>query len=180
MISTDFCDGAYGFGLRTQICSTIELKDRLTALLKIDAVNYITPKEFFERNIRFFCSQPREAWKPHSDDYLLEDSIDIVKIQFKSVSFEDWSEANLKRAFSQIANVLSAKWDRDSTRDSGPDLVKSQIITIQRFLRWALFGGRPGPVLMATMRLLGRDESLRRIGDAATELDAVLTERKAT
>lgn len=108
--------------------------------------------------------------------------MDIVRNHFRGVSSEKWSEANLKDAFSQMASALKAKWDHDGDLahdlDSAP--VKTRMTIVQHFLRWALFGGRPGPMLMATMDLLGRDVSLQRIEDAAAELDAIVPETEET
>lgn len=112
----------------------------------------------------------------------MKNSMDIVRNHFRGVSSEKWSEANLKDAFSQMASTLKAKWDHDGdlAHDLDPAPVKTRMTMVQHFLRWALFGGRPGPALMATMDLLGRDVSLQRIEDAAAELDAIVPETEET
>lgn len=67
-----------------------------------------------------------------------------------------------------MALTLSTKRGQDS--DQSVDLAKASRASVQHFLRWALTGGRPGPTLMLTMTILGRDVSLKRIEDAAAAL----------
>ena len=93
---------------------------------------------------------------------------------FRKISPEKWDELSLKEAFEKMASTLSTKWAQDSNQII--DLAKASRVSVQRFLRWALTGGRPGPTLTLTMSILGRNESLKRIEDAATVLEKMTFE----
>lgn len=75
-----------------------------------------------------------------------------------------------------MADTLSKKWGQGYNQ--GVDLAKASRASVQHFLRWALTGGRPGPTLVLTMSILGRDVSLKRIEDAATALKKMTFEAK--
>lgn len=87
---------------------------------------------------------------------------------FQDIPQEQWDEASLKQAYERMADDLSTKWELNY--DQNVDPAKASRTSLQQFLRWALTGGRPGPALILTMSLLGRDVSLSRIEDAAASL----------
>ena len=89
---------------------------------------------------------------------------------------EQWNEPNLKETLETIALILSKKWGHVSNERI--DLAKASRASVQHFLRWALTGGRPGPNLMLTMDILGRDVSLKRIEDAVMALEKMTPEAK--
>jgi len=102
-----------------------------------------------------------------------------MKEHFIDVPLEEWDETHLKEAFEKLAEHLSAKRDRDYQLDTrfnrDTDPAKAFRVSFQHFLRWALMG-RPGPALMSTMALLGRDVSLHRIEEAVALFDILVTE----
>ena len=161
---------------RTLICPNTELKARVAAVLREDAVNYTTPKQFLERNSYFFCDEPRKDWMHRSNDHQLKDAIGLLNSTFRAVTSEQWDEEHLKHVFDRIANDMSVQWDQKESPRS--DKAKSALSTVQHFLRWALSGGRPGPRLISTMAILGREVSLRRIEDAESSLEAPFVEVK--
>ena len=159
---------------RTLIYPNSELEARVAAVLRVDAVNYTTPKHFLERNSYFFCDEPRKDWMPGPNDHQLKDAIGLLIGTFRAVTSEQWDETHLKHVFDRIAHDMSVQWDQEegSRSDNG----KSALSSLQHFLRWALSGGRPGPRLISTMAILGREVSLRRIEDAASSLEAPFVE----
>ena len=161
---------------RKLIYPNSELQARVAAVLHADAVNYTTPKQFVERNSYFFCDEPRKDWMPGPNDHQLKDAIGLLSSTFRAVTSEQWDEKNLKQVFDRMANYMSVQWDQEE----GPrnDKGKSALSSVQHFLRWALSGGRPGPRLISTMAILGREVSLRRIQDAASSLEAPFVEVK--
>ena len=161
---------------RTLICPDTELEARVAAVLREDAVNYTTPKQFLERNSYFFCDESRKDWMPRSNDHQLKDAVGLLNSTFRAVTSEQWDEEHLKYVFDRIANDMSVRWDQEESLRS--DKGRSALSTVQHFLRWALSGGRPGPRLISTMAILGREVSLRRIEDAASSLDAPFVEVK--
>lgn len=103
----------------------------------------------------------------------MTEKIGTIVDHFREISPEQWNEPSLREAFEKLADGLSAQWDNGS--DQTIDLVKASRASVQQFLRWALTGGRPGPTLMLTMSILGRDVSLKRIEDAAAVLEKMLS-----
>ncbi|KAL2048544.1 hypothetical protein N7G274_000456 [Stereocaulon virgatum] len=165
-----------------QVWTDNKLRDRIAAILRLDAANYTTPNEFFARLSPLFCSQPRKEWESHPEDHVLKDNMDTIVNSFKEVSCQRWSEANLKDVLSQMTSALEAKWDGngDVAYDLDPTAGKRRMSIVKSFLRWALFGGRSGPTLMVMMNVLGRDLSLQRIEDAAAQLDTIVPETVRT
>ena len=161
---------------RSPIHPNSELKARVGAVLRVDAVNYTTPKQFFERNSYFFCDEPRNEWTTRSNDHQLKDAIGFLRSNFKAVTPEQWDEKYLKHVFDRIADEISVRWNQEEGSQS--DRGKSALSSMQHFLRWALSGGRPGPRLISTMEILGREVSLQRIEDAASSLEALFVEVK--
>ena len=159
---------------RTPIYPNSELKARVAAVLRVDAINYTTPKIFFERNSYFFCDEPRNKWSTGSNDHQLKDAIDLLSSNFKAVTPEQWDEEYLKHVFDRIADEISIR--RNQEEGSQTDSGKEGLSSVQHFLRWALSGGRPGPRLISTMAILGREVSLQRIEDAASSLEALSVE----
>ena len=146
-----------------------ELRDRIAALLKADAINFTTAAEFVKRNHELFFAKPRERYTClPSHDKLTANTGTIIS-HFREILPEQWGEASLREAFEKMTVTLSMKWSQGSNQNV--DLAKTSRASVQHFLRWALTGGRPGPTLMLTMSILGRDISLRRIEDAATVLE---------
>ena len=159
---------------RSRIYPIGELKDRIAALLKADAINYTTPLEFVERNFDFFFPKAREKYACRPRHEMLIESTGAIINHFQEILPEQWGEASLREAFEKMAITISRKWDQGSDQKVYSE--KSFRASVQHFLRWALTGGRPGPTLILTMGILGRDVSLRRIEDAATVLEKTTLE----
>lgn len=136
--------------------------------MNVDAKNFTSISEFIERNSHFFFIKPQERYKSGPGDSILTENTAIITDHFRKILPEQWGEASLGEAFDNIAGMLCVKpgWNSDQTLD----LAKASRVSMQYYLRWALTGGRPGPTLMATMSILGRDVSLKRIEDAAAML----------
>ncbi len=127
-----------------------------------------------ERNSQFFFLEARENYKHGPSDGMLIETTGTIIDPFREISPEKWDELSLKEAFEKMASTLSTRWAQDSNQIV--DLAKASRASVQHFLRWALTGGRPGPTLTLTMSILGRDESLKRIEDAATVLEKMTFE----
>ena len=136
--------------------------------MNVDAKNFTSTSEFVERNSYFLFIKPQERYKSGPGDRAVTENTAIITDHFQKILPEHWGEASLGEAFDNIAGMLSVKpgWSSDQNLD----LVKASRVSVQYYLRWALTGGRPGPTLMATMSILGRDVSLKRIQDAAAVL----------
>ena len=150
---------------RARLIADDELSQRAAALLLVDAANYITSQGFFERNAHFFCCKTGRSYAHRPDDYLLKRGICLIEGQFQQIPVEMWNEDSVKRAFDCVIDEMSKVWEVDRDRD--PSGTRECRTAVQHFLRWALTGGSPGPALIFSMSLLGRDVSLARIEDAA-------------
>lgn len=155
--------------LRNRIYPTSELKEHIAALLSVDAINYTTPSEFVERNSHFFFIGHREEYKRGPSNGILTENTAIITDRFQEILPGQWGESSLREAFENMADTLSMKLGQDSNQSA--EAAKASRVSVQHFLRWALTGGRPGPTLMLTMSILGRDVSLKRIKDAAAVLE---------
>lgn len=106
---------------------------------------------------------------------MLTENTGTIMDHFREILPEQWDEPSLREAFENMADNISTKWGQDSGQSV--NLAKASRASVQHFLRWALTGGRPGPTLMFTMSILGRNVSLRRIEDAAAVLDNMTLEK---
>ena len=109
---------------------------------------------------------------------MLTENTGIMLDHFREILPAHWDEPSLREAFEKMADTLSTKWAQRFNQSV--DLTKASRASVQYFLRWALTGGRPGPTLMLTMSILGRDVSLKRIEDAATVLEKMTFEANNT
>ncbi|KAL6721560.1 Glutamate--tRNA ligase mitochondrial [Lecanora helva] len=147
---------------KSRFCTNDELREKVAALLRVDAANYSTPREFFERNQHFLCVEPRPECVVREGDLVTGSGLEYIGSELSKVSNDQWNEERLKQSF----DLAVKKMEEGRTDDFSSGYRKS----LQHFLRWALTGGRPGPSIIASLSILGRDESLSRIKDA----DAIL------
>jgi len=141
------------------LCTDDETRERVAALIRVDAAQYTIAREFFERNSHFLCLVARGQYSP----------------RFQDVSAEKWNEENLKLAFDGVIENIAKKWGPDQNQSL--DGSRQCRNAVQHFLRWALTGGRPGPALIVTMTMLGRRVSLLRIEDAANAFKNMTEEK---
>jgi len=157
------------------LCTDDETRERVAALIRVDAAQYTIAREFFERNSHFLCLMARGQYSPRGDDQLLRTNIGVIKDHFQDVSAEKWNEENLKLAFDGVIENIAKKWGPDQNQSL--DGSRQCRNAVQHFLRWALTGGRPGPALIVTMTMLGRRVSLLRIEDAANAFKNMTEEK---
>lgn len=152
---------------RAKFCSDGELRERTASLLRLDAANFTTPREFFQRNSQLLCFKARKEYRPRQEDSLLKTNMGHIQSVFFAMTSEEWKEPRLKYVSEQLVESLLANWKMDQSNDPTKDCRNA----LNRFLRWALTGGRPGLTVTSTLALLGRDESVRRIQDAASSFE---------
>lgn len=110
---------------------------------------------------------------------MFKDELRAISKVFTGIPSGQWDEVHLRQALVAFRETLSAKLNHHYAQDFD-DPMKVFSIAEQHFLRWALVGGRPGPTLIATMILLGKDVSLHRIEDAVGSIDSVFPDGKQT
>ena len=93
---------------------------------------------------------------------MLEQHLDMIQGCFTEIPLGDWTEPQLRNAFERLKASLPSPTREDN------ELNNARVQTaVNFFLRWAMTGGRPGPFLISTMSILGRNVSLQRLQDAS-------------
>lgn len=151
-------------------CPVDQLRPRIATLLTEEARFYTTPHDFFDRHAYFFLElAPLEYRRTSSDDQMLS-YIPKIRDLFAAISNVDWSTSNLSKTLNELTNLASEVAVTEDNRVSAP-FAKGSLLP---YLRWAVTGGRPGPLLASTMSILGRDLTLHRFGKAALIFEALL------
>lgn len=150
-----------------------ELKHRVNILLRNGAAKYTTPQNFFDYHIHFFRPASRPPLDSKKDPWVLgciSDHIATVNLYISKVSAGKWTQHVLKDAIDKISkDVLNAKI-------SGTGLAEVQEVrtSVNRYLRWAITGGRPGPGIPSTMEILGRKVTIQALEDALVECNSFI------
>lgn len=100
----------------------------------------------------------------------VKDLQSIADIFFKPINLNDSdlskSSVEYKNVFTQFINLPSFDWNVESIKKEIGDICQNSGVKMGKImpaLRLALTGGIPGPDLMTTMWVLGREESTSRI-----------------
>lgn len=91
---------------------------------------------------------------------------------FSQLSAEEWTDANIKTLTAEIVErnakesfeqfFGSRELDEVEKAASQKKCLKVWLAFVHGYVRWAIFAKQPGPDGAFTMRLLGREESLKR------------------
>jgi glutamyl-tRNA synthetase len=171
--------------------------DYVHDILWADAKKYTTPNEFIERNVYFFSTPTSEiliqsipAFKLHNVPALASQPQTFALCPFfatfSKIPPEKWTASELKSLISLITEQASSssftelayqskQWNQEEHQIATTQWNKAWNKLIHQYLRWALMAGMSGPDGAETMRILGRDESLRRL-EVAREV--ILTRAK--
>lgn len=164
-----------------------DLRNRIAAFMHLVPETYTTPKDFYERHIALFEPVERPKYAPTKDKNGQELSWDVdwlssINDIFTKPSSKDstpWTASKTKelvnRAISSLSRVLASHTatNKEGTFEStdalkaGPEDEQLYSAAVHHYLRWAIVGGKPGPAVAACMVLLGREETSKRIQDAA-------------
>ena len=154
------------------------LRDYVAFILRVDAKNFSTVEDFWQRNAYFF--------KPitHSRHLLTNDH---------DSSVHGVPLVNLVRAANKISEVETNSWDATSLHEKIAEAITSFTTTetilnestlatetkpsdasqrvfskaLHLYLRWALAEGMPGPGIGDILTVLGRSVALDRLNQAA-------------
>lgn len=163
-------------------------------LVFADAQNYTNPADFIERNF-FLFTPPSVA--------ILTDSVPALKLHKIPLQFLDtvspatiadlcrklqdipdylWSEETMQMYSGAIlekaVNLTMEKSSADlptgeALNEMLLSLEKAWLKLIRQYLRWALVAGKPGPDIFLAMRILGFEETCRRLTAAAELLKSL-------
>ncbi len=164
-----------------------ELRNRIAAFMRLVPESYITPKDFYERHIALFEPVERPKYVPIKDNNGQELEwevkwLSLLNQQFTNPPSKDstpWTASETKELVdSAIDHMLSNAALHRTTKKAGEskesesstvsnDEEQLYNAAVHHYLRWAITGGNPGPAMAHCMVLLGREETSRRIEDAA-------------
>jgi glutamyl-tRNA synthetase len=156
------------------------------AIVWADAQNYTGFDDFITRHMYFFNAPsdqslsrssipPRLAGLPNGVGHMAVDRSVFHPLfeSFREIEKKDWTDETLKQKIDSIVDQASPDtikkmqssptWSDEFT----PLVRKSWEKLVHEHIRWALMAWMPGPTGVKTMRILGREECLRRFDRAA-------------
>lgn len=108
---------------------------------------------------------------PGAEDAALLEFLPQLDV-FKKLSAEEWTDANIKTLTAEIVDrnakdifqTLLGNNELDEVAKAALEkkCLKTWLAFVHGYVRWAIFAKQPGPDGAFTMRLLGREESLKR------------------
>ncbi|KAI0127521.1 glutamyl-tRNA synthetase [Xylariales sp. AK1849] len=155
--------------------------DYVFRIIELDKKSFTSPSKYIERNAYLFWAIPKSIYS----DTLAKamDNIETLYLHDPSDSIPGAQEIRniekpitvpslLSSLTSLLQEVPEQQWTKEDLERPVTALIKTiyaQPATGQatvwgnRFLRWILFADKPGPALIPSMEVLGRDEVLRRV-----------------
>lgn len=125
--------------------------------------------DFLNRHDYAFRSIVRAPYVPRNNvpkNGFTDDHKRKIKDHFEQVSAQQWAAPKLDGTIITIARKLAGAKSPGSESEDELQELKQVIMAIQRYLRWAVTGGKPGPGITAIMGILGRETTLSRLQDA--------------
>ncbi|TGO56889.1 hypothetical protein BCON_0072g00350 [Botryotinia convoluta] len=156
----------------------------ILSIISAGIQNYTLPETFYSNHKYFFAAPTtldlESRTPPHKLHSAPEGVIYPVPSDFtnsfdalSSISLENWNVPELKGftnlVVDQGAMMSTAEFTASGkpyTEDAQKVIKKSWMKLVHAYLRWAIAGGQSGPDTADIMAILGRDESLRRLGVA--------------
>ena len=146
------------------------------ALLAVQPQFYTSPREFFERYAVLFCTMPRKEWHVPPIDRLSLGQAEKIRAVLIAIPERIWTLGSLSEAMKGLTSYFSGTGTGNGEGKSGQGSLLNQSF---HYMRWALTGGRPGPSLIDTMVLMGRDVTLQRFESAEEEFEALVQSSQA-
>lgn len=156
-----------------------DLRQYITSIFQADPRNFTTAKEFYNRSLYFFAPVINEFY---SSRHLNGKDIHPVSVRilikaagdFENIPPKSWTTTGIRKALLDIAAKMSNTPIPDPY-DSETDMQRAARIKrnttwsrgLHHYLRWAIAESKPGPPIADTMAILGRNESLARLKNAA-------------
>ena len=148
--------------------------DYVRSILRVTAKTFVTGAEFVEAHGYFFRPVVRRDLSRAQDSSgaaRVSSLLDEVAKQLQEIGADEWRADLIWRKTMELIDTTSVG---TATRE-GADVHKATHGEEERakrkevfhYLRWALTGGLQGPSLHDTMAILGRDNTLARLHEAA-------------
>ncbi|KAE8444861.1 hypothetical protein EG329_014109 [Mollisiaceae sp. DMI_Dod_QoI] len=167
------------------------------SIILVDAQNYTTPTDFIARNIYFFVRPSLKKLHekipsmklhnvPSSIQYAISSNTIALFRNISSIPDSDWNLASIKEMTAFIisrgvtTSIASVKPEEpvDLEAGMGVTLQKAWSKLVHTYLRWAIFAGNQGPDGSETMRILGKEETGKRLEVAEKIMLKELEERE--
>lgn len=143
--------------IRDRILAGRSLRSYTMDLLQQDARNYISPKQFLQRNLFFFTEPPhRDTSSIVTDDIPEQDLLEHID-SVMATDVMSWTaeclEARLRTVIKQAHGSIMDTGDPKKMKDSQQTWNRA----LYHNMRKALMRGSEGPSLAHTMAILGRE-----------------------
>ena len=154
-----------------------ELKPIISTLITGEPSHWDTPLGFFQRHTDIFYDRPRDPDRnPLHRDFVRGTTAHRMLSFHKDVAeipYEDWNMVKIQKTLDALKWELNGR-PIEAWQDDGRTAQKS----LYQYLRWALYGARPGPDLASIMYYLGRDKTLGRLQSAERNLSEAIEVHK--
>lgn len=163
-------------------------EDIVHEILLADAQNYRLPSDFISRNIYFFKSPSTSSLRNTVPNLRLHQIPSFIPLTppippflelisgLSSIDFAEWNSPPSTQLRQKVAwiveqGALRSLKHTDGDMEAEDDAVEKRVKgawskLVHGYLRWALMAGMPGPDAVNVMRILGKDECLRRFARA--------------
>ena len=159
--------------IRVPILPLADISDRVAKLLRLDAKNYESAQQFFDRLSYFFFRESHPEFLKKDSCQTVLSSLKLIRDGFATITDQAWDEAELHQSLEKLRDRLVQQEQDTSGGNRTLDDCKASISRdIHRVMRWIISFNRPGPGYVWTMATLGREESLERLDDAIVAHDA--------
>lgn len=157
------------------------LKDYLASILLIDAKNFRTVEDFYQRNTYFFNPVTHSRLHHtygHDSSMHGVPIVDLIRAanMISEVDADSWGSTALHEkiaeAITSHATTFSASNDNPLAPEAKPLHATQRAFSkaLHSYLRWALAEGMPGPGIGDMLTILGRTVALSRLSNAADSL----------
>lgn len=149
----------------------VDLRRYLERILRADVKNFTNTDEFLQRNVYFFAPVFNSYYSIRTKDGRLVHTIPVDKLikrtdELHQLGPQDWNSIVIRKT---IEKIVAAATKSDATLDAQLGKKRQRVWNqaIHHYLRWALAEGKEGPSIVDIMEILGREESLARLTQAA-------------
>jgi hypothetical protein len=148
----------YANPLRLDVDDGRDLRKYIEAILVLEAKQYTSPKDFFERSRSFFTLGTRRAsLQPQGQR---DEVITTTAAKLCDVTAVNWNATHLQCKLDSLVQELVNIGIEDLQNE------KQARIALLHWLRLAIMDAGSGPAMTIVMELLGRDIILRRLQEA--------------
>jgi glutamyl-tRNA synthetase len=155
--------------------SNHSLESYVAAILRADATHSSEPNAFLLRNLPFFEKDLVRDLPVNLEVKGLHQIVTKAIDKLSAIPQSDWSAPTLKAA---IETLDLDKSQADSGRklyasgdlETDEKARKTANAQISRVLRWAIMAGKPGPPMVSTMGILGRECTIERLQQAQSDV----------